>query len=41
MKRKAHYVNGNGLGGLMFWELSGDTPEGELIRAIADGLSER
>jgi chitinase len=41
MKRKAHYVNGNGLGGLMFWELSGDTPDGELIRAIRDGLSER
>ncbi|HEV8688374.1 MAG TPA: glycoside hydrolase family 18 protein [Gaiellaceae bacterium] len=39
MKRKAHYVKGNGLGGLMFWELSGDTPDGELIRAIADGLS--
>jgi chitinase len=41
MKRKAYYVNGNGLGGLMFWELSGDTPDGELIHAIADGLTER
>jgi hypothetical protein len=25
----------------MFWELSGDTPEGDLIGAIAGGLSGR
>ncbi|HKY12770.1 MAG TPA: glycoside hydrolase family 18 protein, partial [Gaiellaceae bacterium] len=39
MKHKAHYVLKNNLGGIMFWELSGDTPDGELIDAIADGLS--
>jgi chitinase len=38
MKHKAQFVRNNGLGGLMFWELSGDTPDGELIDAIADGL---
>jgi chitinase len=39
MKHKAHYVLKNGLGGIMFWELSGDTPDGELVAALADGLS--
>ena len=39
MKQKAHYVLKNDLGGIMFWELSGDTSDGELIDAIADGLS--
>jgi chitinase len=39
MKHKAHYVRKEGLGGIMFWELSGDTPDGELIDAISDGLS--
>jgi chitinase len=39
MTTKANYVRRNRLGGLMFWELSGDTPDGELIGAIADGLA--
>jgi chitinase len=39
MKHKAHYVLKNDLGGIMFWELSGDTPNGELIEALAEGLS--
>jgi chitinase len=39
MKHKAHYVLKNDLGGIMFWELSGDTPDGELIEALAEGLS--
>ena len=39
MKEKAKYVRKQGLGGLMFWELSGDTPDGELIGSIADGLA--
>ena len=39
MTAKAEYVRQNNLGGIMFWELSGDTPAGELIHAIADGLS--
>ena len=38
MNEKAHYVRKENLGGIMFWELSGDTPDGELIDAIADGL---
>jgi chitinase len=41
MQLKAQYVRRNRLGGIMFWELSGDTPEGDLIGAIADGLSGR
>jgi chitinase len=41
MELKAQYVRRNRLGGIMFWELSGDTPEGDLIGAIADGLSDR
>ncbi len=41
MTKKADYVRRNRLGGLMFWELSGDTPDGELIGAIADGLAPR
>jgi chitinase len=38
MRAKAEYSRQHGLGGIMFWELSGDTPDGELISAIADGL---
>jgi chitinase len=38
MNAKARYVVRKHLGGVMFWELSGDTPNGELIDAIADGL---
>jgi chitinase len=38
MAAKAQYVSRNHLGGIMFWELSGDTPNGELIAAIAGGL---
>ena len=37
MKEKARYVRAENLGGIMFWELSGDTPDGELIDAIATG----
>jgi chitinase len=39
MDAKAEYVTKHKLGGIMFWELSGDTADGELIRAIAGGLS--
>ncbi len=35
---KMSYVRENGLGGAFFWELSGDTTDGELIGAIANGL---
>lgn len=38
MRAKADYVRHNRLGGIMFWELSGDTPNGELVSAIAGGL---
>jgi chitinase len=32
------WANQQGLGGAFFWELSGDTSNGELITAIAGGL---
>ncbi|MCU0727211.1 MAG: glycosyl hydrolase family 18 protein [Planctomycetes bacterium] len=35
---KMDYVVAKGLGGAMFWELSGDDPAGTLLAAIADGL---
>lgn len=35
---KMNYVKQQGLGGAFFWELSGDTTNGELINAISDGL---
>jgi len=34
---KARYVRERGLGGVMFWELSGD--DGTLLRAIHRGLA--
>jgi len=34
---KMDYVGQQGLGGAFFWELSGDTTNGELITAIANG----
>jgi chitinase len=36
---KALLARATGLGGLMFWELSGDTPDGQLIAAIDKGLN--
>jgi chitinase len=38
MTAKARYVDQKQLRGIMFWELSGDTPSGELIAAIANGF---
>jgi chitinase len=35
---KMSYANQQGLGGAFFWELSGDTANGELITAMANGL---
>ncbi len=35
---KMSYVRSQGLRGAFFWELSGDTPGGELITAMRDGL---
>lgn len=35
---KAAYVLENGLGGIMFWELSGDTSDHTLVRAVSEGL---
>jgi chitinase len=34
---KLAWARSRGLGGAFFWELSGDTPDGELIRAVAAG----
>lgn len=36
---KTAYVRSEGLGGVMFWELSGDTSGNDLLHAIVDGLS--
>jgi len=41
LMQKTRYVRLNGLGGVMFWELSGDTSQGDLITAIHDGLTAR
>jgi len=35
---KMAYANNQGLGGAFFWELSGDTTNGELISAVRSGL---
>jgi chitinase len=35
---KMAYVRNQGLGGAFFWELSGDTPNGELVSAIRSNL---
>ncbi|MCW8997418.1 MAG: glycosyl hydrolase family 18 protein, partial [Kangiellaceae bacterium] len=35
---KMNYLKQQGLGGAFFWELSGDTNDGELIQAIDNGL---
>lgn len=35
---KMSYVGNQGLGGAFFWELSGDTSNGELVTAIGNGL---
>jgi chitinase len=39
MRAKALLARAFGLGGLMFWELSGDTADGQLVTAIAKGLN--
>jgi chitinase len=36
--QKTDYVRGNGLRGVMVWELTGDTADGELMQAIDEGL---
>jgi chitinase len=38
IQTKMDYVKQQGLSGAFFWELSGDTADGELIRAIDDNL---
>jgi chitinase len=35
---KMSYANNQGLGGAFFWELSGDTTNGELIAAVRNGI---
>jgi chitinase len=37
MRVKHDYAEQHHLGGMMFWELSHDTPDGELLRALAGG----
>jgi chitinase len=41
LKHKTRYVRLHGLAGVMFWELTGDTSNGELISAIHKGLTGR
>lgn len=38
-RAKAAYAAGHGLGGVMVWELSGDTADAQMLRAISAGLS--
>ncbi|MEV6977422.1 glycoside hydrolase family 18 protein [Kitasatospora sp. NPDC093806] len=40
LRTKAAYVRREGLGGAMIWSLDGDTPDGELITAIDQGLKQ-
>jgi chitinase len=35
---KMSWVKQQGLGGAFFWEFSGDTPDGQLVTALSDGL---
>ena len=37
---KAGYVRLHGLGGMMIWELSGDTADGALVKAMHSGLAD-
>jgi chitinase len=39
LRAKALLARATGLGGLMFWELSGDTADGQLVAAIDKGLN--
>ena len=43
VKRKVDYINGLGLGGAMFWELSGDTkdPSTSLLEVLYQGFKPR
>ncbi|GAA2781103.1 glycoside hydrolase family 18 protein [Saccharopolyspora taberi] len=38
LKRKLAYAKQKALGGAMIWSLDGDTPEGELMTAVHEGL---
>ena len=39
MRVKGHYVREHDLGGVMFWELTGDDPDHALLGALTKGLS--
>ncbi|MFD6988494.1 glycoside hydrolase family 18 protein [Streptomyces sp. NPDC059943] len=41
LRTKSAYVRAKGLGGAMFWSLDGDTPDGELIKAVDRTLGRR
>jgi chitinase len=38
VQAKARYVKSQGLGGVMFWELSGDTPGATLVKALSSAV---
>lgn len=39
LKLKCEYVNTNNLGGIMFWEFSGDTDKGDLVKTLKKYLN--
>jgi len=41
LKFKMEYVRHQRLAGVMFWELSGDLPDGRLVKALAKGLQRK
>ncbi len=40
VRAKAEYTVSHGLGGMMIWELSGDTADGSLLKAMKQGLAQ-
>jgi chitinase len=39
IRAKASWAKAQGLGGVMFWDLSGDTSSGELLAAVNEGMA--
>jgi chitinase len=41
ISKKVKYANQQDLGGVMIWELSGDTPDGKLLKTVSEQLNDR